>query len=476
MTAVLLPPSADLDLAPLAAALTPRALVTDPDVVAAHSEDKALFCAVGQARALVRAATIEDVQATLRFAHAHAVPVVPQGARTGLSGGANAMDGAILLNVAKMNAVLDVNPVEKTATVQPGVVNLDLKKHLEPFGLAYPPDPGSVAISSIGGNVATNAGGLCCVKYGVTRDYVRSLKVVLADGSLTTVGRPTAKGVAGFELSHLFVGSEGTLGVVVEVTLDLVPALPDPLTAVGLFPTSTAAARTVTAFMESGAQPSMLEFIDGPTIGMINAYGDFGLDDGTGAMLLVQSNGDGSPERAQAELESFSRIARENGATDVTYSDDPRDSELLVAARRAISPAIEAYCHREHLGELVDDVCVPLARMADFSSALDAISARYPDNLIASCAHAGDGNFHPCVFFDQDSEESNRLAQEAFGEIMAAGLALGGTITGEHGVGYLKAEWLAKELDPASRALHLAIKNALDPKGILNPGKMLRAL
>ncbi|GAA4284577.1 FAD-linked oxidase C-terminal domain-containing protein [Brevibacterium daeguense] len=465
-----------LDLAPLEAELSPGALVTEPDVVAAHSTDRALFCAVGTARGLVRAVTVEDVQATLRFAHEHRVPVVPQGARTGLSGAANAVDGALLLSVAKLDRVLEVDTVEMTCTVEPGILNQDLKDHLKSFRLAYPPDPGSVAISTIGGNVATNAGGLCCVKYGVTRDYVRSLTVVLADGRITTVGRPTAKGVAGFDLSQLFIGSEGSLGVIVGITLELVPELPEAITAIALFPDVVSASGAVTDFMATGARPSLLEFLDRQSLRMLNAYGDFGLPADSGAMLLAQSNGDGSPEAAVRELESFTEVARACGADEVMFSDDPNDSDLLIAARRAVSPAAEKYAMAHGGGELIDDVCVPRGRLREFFARVVEIGERHQDIVVSTAGHAGDGNMHPTVFFDASDPGSVARAQQVFDEIMAAGLELGGTITGEHGVGYLKREWLARELDPVSRELHMSVKRALDPHGILNPGKMLAAL
>ena len=325
----------------LAAELSSGALVTDRDVIDSYSSDKALFCPAGTASALVRAADVDDVVAVMRFATAHRIPVVTQGARTGLSGAANATDGAILLNVAKLNAIVDIDEVDQTCRVQPGVINQDLKTALAEHGLSYPPDPGSVAISTIGGNVATNAGGMCCVKYGVTRDYVRGLTVVLADGTVTRLGRQTAKGVAGLDLAGLLVGSEGTLGVIVEITLGLKPLLAPPVTGVGIFPDMESAGRTVTEFMASGAAPSMLELMDGATVGMINAYGDFGLPDGAGALLLVQSDAPG--QAGVTELESFEAIARAQGADEVFFSDDPADSEMLVAARRAVSPAMEKY-------------------------------------------------------------------------------------------------------------------------------------
>ena len=468
-------PEVPLDLAPLIEALSPGAVVEDPDVVAAHAKDRAVFAPIGAPRALIRARTTADVRATMRFAHEHRVPVIPQGALTGLSGGANGVDGAILLNVAGMDRILDIDTVERTATVEPGVLNRALKDALVSHGLSYPPDPGSVDISTLGGNVATNAGGLCCVKYGVTKDYVRRLTVVLADGSITTVGRPTAKGVAGLDLAGLVVGSEGTLGVVVEIVVELIPAIPDPLTGVALFDDIRDAARTITEFMSSPATPSLLEILDGQSIACINDYGDFGLPEGAAAMLLVQANGDGSLERAAADLAVFERIAEARGATEVTISDDPADSELFIAARRSVGHALEKYAMAHGGGELVDDVCLPRAALAEFFTRMRNLAEEH-DVLIAVAGHAGDGNMHPNVLFDAQDPPSVARAHAAFDAIMATGLELGGTITGEHGVGVLKNRWLARELDPVAQRLHAAIKREFDPRGILSPGKMLGEL
>ncbi len=459
----------------LAPELSDGALTTDPDVLVGHSVDEALFCPSDGAVGLVRARTIEDVQATLRFATRHRVPVVPQGARTGISGGANAVPGCLLLSVAGMDRILEIDTAEGTATVQPGVINQHLKDALVEHGLAYPPDPGSVAISTIGGNVATNAGGLCCVKYGVTRDYVRRLRVVLADGTLTTLGTATAKGVAGLDLRGLFTGSEGTLGVVVEVTVRLVPALPPPLTAVATFPDARSAAATVADFMGQGARPSMLESMDRTSLAILNELGDFGLDEQAGAMLLMQSDGSGHAETARAEVAAFTATAEAHGALDAAFSEDAADNDALVATRRLAQPAYERYAQRHGGGQMLDDVCVPRSLLPTFYERLDAI--REETGLtIAVVAHAGDGNVHPSVFFDAADPAQVELADRAFSEIMALGLELGGTITGEHGVGHLKRGWLARELDEGSRRTHRAIKAALDPLGILNPGKVFADL
>ncbi|WP_068255101.1 FAD-linked oxidase C-terminal domain-containing protein [Janibacter corallicola] len=465
----------DLVRAELAPELGHGVLSTDPDVVGAHSTDQALFCPSDGAVGLVRARSVEDVQATMRFATRHRVPVVPQGARTGLSGGANAVPGCLLLSVERMDRVLTIDPAERTVTVEPGIINADLKSAVAEHGLSYPPDPGSVAISSIGGNVATNAGGLCCVRYGVTRDYVRRLRVVLADGTLTTLGTTTAKGVAGLDLCGLLVGSEGTLGVVVEVTLRLVPALPEAVTAVATFPDIRAAASTVADLMASGAQPSLVESMDRATLQILAevGYGDVGAD--AGAMLLVQSDGGGSLAAAQAEVEALGEFARAHGALDVAVSDDPADSADLVQMRRMAQPSFETWAQSHGGGQLLDDVCLPRTRLPEFYDRLEDV--REESGLtIAVAAHAGDGNTHPSVFFDSSDPGSVARAELAFDRIMEIGLELGGTITGEHGVGHLKRRWLARELDEGNRQVHRAVKAALDPLGILNPGKMLQDL
>ncbi|WP_223881152.1 FAD-binding oxidoreductase [Nesterenkonia ebinurensis] len=466
-------PGTSVDLQELAAQLSEGALSTDPGVIEAHSKDEALFCPAEGATALVRARSVADVQETLRFAHAHRIPVVPQGARTGISGGANAVPGSILLNVSSMDRILEVNQAERTVRVEPGVINQDLKNHVAQFGLSYPPDPGSVAISSIGGNIATNAGGLCCVKYGVTKDYVRSMTVVLADGTLAHLGTDTAKGVAGLDLRGLFIGSEGTLGVLVEATLRLIPALGEPLTAIAIFADERSGLATVADYMAAGATPRMLEFVDGKTLAMLNAFGGFGLDENAGSMLLMQA--DPVPGQAEAIMSVFTEAAERNGAIDVAYSDDPADSEALVAARRMAQPAYEKYAQEHGGGQLLDDVCLPRTAMAEF---YDRVAQLRDESglMITVIAHAGDGNTHPSVFFDTADPQETAKAERAFAKIMEIGLELGGTITGEHGVGYLKRDWLAKELDEGTKQLHRAIKSAVDPQGILNPEKMLAAV
>jgi glycolate oxidase len=460
-------PDTPAALASLAAQLS-GSLSTDPDILATYSVDESVHEPTGQALALVRASCVDDVVATMRFAHAHGIPVVPQGARSGLSGGACAVDGGILLSVRGMDRILEIDEANMTVTVEPGIINQDLKDALRPHGLAYPPDPGSVGMCSIGGNIATDAGGMCCVKYGVTHEYVREITVVLADGTVTRLGHRTVKGVAGLDLAGLFTGSEGTLGVIVEATLKLVPLGADPLAALATFPSVRAATEAVAAYMATGATPSMLEMMDGMTIGFLAEIGDFGLDASVGAVLIMQSDSD----RAAADTEAFADIARDNGAVDVAFADNPTDSALLLNARRSVQPANEFYTRSHGGGQMIDDVCVPRDRLAEFCTGVEAIRDE-TGVTVALVAHAGDGNVHPSVFYDTADEASVAAGMGAFDRIMALGLSLGGTITGEHGVGVLKAQWLAEELDEGNRRLHREIKHAVDPAGILNPGKML---
>nr|WP_225955433.1 FAD-linked oxidase C-terminal domain-containing protein [Kibdelosporangium phytohabitans] len=412
---------------------------------------------------MVRARSLEDVVQTLRWAHEHGVPVVPQGTRTGLSGGANALDGCVLLNVEKLDRIVEIDVEEQIAVVQPGVINATLAAAVAEKGLYYPPDPGSKDISSIGGNVATNAGGMCCLKYGVTGDFVRALQVVLADGRVMRTGRRTAKGVAGYDLTRLFVGSEGTLGVVTEVTVALRPATARPLAAIAFFDTTADACRAVADHLGAGIRPAALELMDAATVAAVNRLKDLGFPDGVGAVLIAQSD---AGTRAPEELAAFELSARKCAATDVIVSDDPAEADLLMQGRRLAGLSFEQYP-----ATLVDDVCVPRRNLAALVDGIERIAAEY-GVLIATCGHAGDGNMHPAVLFDHDQAVA---AQQAFADVMRLGLELGGTITGEHGVGFLKREWLARELDEAALWSHQQIKQALDPRGILNPGRVINS-
>jgi glycolate oxidase len=457
----------DRFLADLRAGLDDRAVVTDADILASHGRDSASFCPAGSARVLVRPDSTSQVQHVIRTAGTHRVPVVTQGARTGLSGGANAVDGCVLLSTERMSRILELDVADQIAVVQPGVVNATLSRAVAERGLFYPPDPSSWEQSTIGGNVATNAGGLCCVKYGVTADFVRGLEVVLGTGEVLRTGRRTAKGVAGYDLTRLVVGSEGTLGVVTEVTLALRPAPEPALTVAASFRRGDDALRAAAAVMASGLRPSLLEFIDRTTARAIQSYRDMGLPEDVGGLLLAQS--DRGP-LAAGDIGRIARICADHAAIDVAEASDAQDSEMLLEARRLVNAGLEV------LGvKLVDDVAVPRPRLPDLLRGVEQI-AQQLDVVIACPGHVGDGNMHPTVIVDRDDPDGERRAVLAFDAVMDLGLRLGGTITGEHGVGSLKRHWLERELGPTGAALHRRIREIFDPLGVLNPGKVLDPL
>jgi glycolate oxidase len=454
----MVPMSAENDVrAALTAALPPDTVVTDADIVDGYRFDRAMTVVPGKPCALVRPATTAEVQTVLRLATAFAVPVVTRGAGSGLSGGAAAIDGCITLSTERMRAI-SIDRSAMTATVQPGLLNAEVKAAARAEGLWYPPDPSSFEICSIGGNLATNAGGLCCVKYGVTTDYVLALEVVLADGTAVRLGGGTVKDVAGYDLKRLFVGSEGTLGVITEATLRLRPAPPIPTTIAATFPDAVAAGHAVTSIAAT-IRPAALEFMDAAAIAAVEKVTPMGFGAGVGALLIAQT--DGAPDEASIVAAACER----NGAIDVVVSDDEVEGELLMGARRRAIPCVEK------LGTvLIEDVGVPIPRVPDLVAAVAGIAERRRID-VPVIGHAGDGNFHPLVTFDADDPAATERAGLAFDEIMDAALALGGTVTGEHGVGILKARHLAQQLGPDVLDLTRRVKDALDPQHILNPGK-----
>jgi glycolate oxidase len=438
-------------------------LITDPDVMEGYRADRADMATPGMPAAVVRATCTRDVQSVLEIANRHRVPVVPRGAGTGLSGGSSAIDGAITLSLELMRT-LQIDSAAGVAVVGPGVLNAELKQAATEHGLWYPPDPSSFEICSIGGNLATNAGGLCCVKYGVTTDYVLGVEVVLADGRAVRLGGRTVKNVAGYDLKRLFVGSEGTLGVVVEATLRLRPAPPSSTTVVAGFADVEAAGRAVVDIV-GVCRPAMLELMDRCAIAAVEERTRMGLDPAWGALLLGRSDAGGA--QASAEVALMQEACERAGAVYAASTDDVDEGEQLLAARRMAIPAVE------RLGTvLIEDVGVPVPRIPDLMSGIASLATRH-DTMIAVIGHAGDGNFHPLVTFDRRDPDAVARAEVAFGDVMDLAISLGGTITGEHGVGTLKLPWLAGQLGPDVMDLHHRIKDALDPVGILNPGKGL---
>ena len=447
-------------LAALTDALPPGAVLTGPDSVAAYRFDYTADPDAGTPLAVVRATSAADVQATVRWASEHGVPLVPRGAGSGLSGGSNAVDGCVVLSLERMRAI-EVDPGTRTAVVEPGALNVEVKRAAAEHGLWYPPDPSSFEICSIGGNVATNAGGLCCVKYGVTTDYVLGLDVVLADGTLVRLGGERIKDTAGLSLVKLFVGSEGTLGVVTRATLRLVPAQAPPATLVATFADVADAARAVVA-IGGRLRASMMELMDHASINAVEDYRAMGLDRDAGALLVAQSDAPG--EARGAEIALMEQLCTANGSRECFTTTDPDEGELFVAARRAAIVAIE---RRGTL--MLEDVGVPVPRLPELLTGIAEI-ARHRDVEIPVVAHAGDGNTHPVIVHPPGDEAARERAAIAFREVMTLAIGLGGTITGEHGVGRLKRAALPEQLGPDVMALTHRIKTALDPQGILNPG------
>ena len=451
------------ELTGLIEALPDGVVIIDPDAVEKYRFDWSRDRAAGHPVAVVRAEDAAQVQAAVRWAAEHRVPIVPRGAGSGLSGGSTAVEGGLVLSLERMRAIeIDVDC--RVAVVEPGALNAEVKAAAAEHGLWYPPDPSSYEICSIGGNVATNAGGLCCVKYGVTTDYVLGLDVVLADGTLVRLGGKRIKDVAGLSLLKLFVGSEGTLGVVTRAVLRLVPAQEARSTVVAAFADVDAAARAVVATGQR-IRPSMMELMDQASINAVEDHRPMGLDRSAGALLVAQSD---APAAARAvEVEAIREACEAAGALEVFVTDDAEEGELFVAARRAAFPAIEA---RGAL--LLEDVGVPVPQLPALLAAIAAIAVEHGVE-IPVVAHAGDGNTHPIIVYDAGDPDSERRARAAFDDVMRAAIGLGGTITGEHGVGRAKKGALPDQLGPEVMALTRRVKDALDPLGILNPGAIL---
>jgi glycolate oxidase len=456
-------PPTDADLAELVSLLPEGTVVTDPDIRASYRHDWARDPDAGIPCAVVRPRTTAEVQATMRWASAHEVAVVPRGAGSGLSGGSGGRSDGIVLCTERMRDIT-IDRGTRTAVVQPGLFNVEVKQAAAAEGLWYPPDPSSFEICSIGGNVATNAGGLCCVKYGVTTDYVLGLEVVLVDGTAVRLGGPRIKDVAGLSLTKLFVGSEGTLGIVTEAILRLLPAKPPASTAVASFTSMADAAMAVQAIVAQ-LRPSMLELMDQTSINAVEDMLKMGLDRTAGALLVAQSDAPGVAAAMEIALIEAACLAA--GAVEAFTTDDPAEGESFAVARRAAFPAME------RKGELLlEDVGVPIPNLTALVTGVEDIAKRN-DTIIGTVAHAGDGNTHPIIVFDSADALATARAQVAFGEIMELALRLDGTITGEHGVGRLKMAWLPDQLGPDVMALSRKIKDALDPAGILNPGAVL---
>lgn len=453
-------------LADLAEQLPAERVVTRAETLEGLRRDQTPMVEAGMPLAAVFPTSTDEVATVLRLASQHRVPVVPRGAGSGLAGGANAVDGGIVLSLMRMDRILEVDRDDLVAVVQPGVLNATLGAAVAEAGLFYAPDPSSYEISSIGGNLATNAGGLRCLKYGVTREAALALEVVLADGSTARIGRRSVKGVAGYDLVGLFVGSEGTLGVITEATLRLRPAPLPAGTLLASFGRLADAAAAVAGMTEAGILPSVLELMDRTTIGAVEDWRHLGLDTTAAAVLIARSD---SAAFGRAELDAAEAACRSAGAAELLRSTDARESEGLMDARRAAYPALE------RLGiALLEDVAVPRGQIVRLVEAVERIADEHQVQ-IGTFGHVGDGNLHPTLVIPRGDPAAEARARAAAEAILRQALALGGTLSGEHGIGLLKRELLGSELGTGGTRISHAIKQALDPLGILNPGKALPA-
>ncbi|MEJ7749506.1 MAG: FAD-linked oxidase C-terminal domain-containing protein [Candidatus Limnocylindrales bacterium] len=430
-----------------------------------HRSDETSYLPTGLPGAVAVPTETAQVVELVRICARFDVPIVPRGAGSGLSGGATGLAGALTIAFTGMDRIVEVDRENLCVVTQPGVVNARLKSAVAEVGLFYPPDPASFEWCTIGGNLGTNAGGLCCVKYGQTRDSVLSLEVVMADGSLIRTGGRTLKDVAGYSLTHLIVGSQGTLALITEATLRLRPQPSPRSTLLAFFPTLAGAGDAVAAITSAGVTPASLELMDRFTIRAVDDVHDLGLDRDAAAMLMVESDLPGLA--ADDELARVEVACTGAGATTTVRSRDATEADLLRQARRAAHWALE------RIGEVkMEDVAVPRARVPDMLRAIEAIATRHHVR-IGTFGHAGDGNLHPDLVLERGDPNAERITKAVQADLYQAALDLGGTVTGEHGIGSSRREWLVAQRGPAAVGVMRAIKSALDPQGLFNPGRVL---
>jgi len=413
----------------------------------------------------VWAETADQVSEILKLSNREKIPVIPRGAGTGLSGMAVPIEGGIILDLSRMNSIVKISIEDRLAIVQPGVVYVDLEKALAPFGFFFPPDPASGKVSTLGGNVATNAGGLKGAKYGTTRDYVLGLQVVLPDGRIMRTGSKAMKSVSGYDLTRLFVGSEGTLGVVTEITLKINPKPTATSTALATFDSLEDAGRAINQIMHSGIVPSALEILGRETIAAINQNTDLNLPE-VDAMLLAETDGY-TREETDYQIEKIIQNFKENNAKEVKQAKTDKEVEDLWAARKSAYAVLARI--KTHF--VLEDVTVPMTNIAKLLKGIEAISKRY-DLQIATFGHAGDGNLHPQILYDGYDPEQVRRMEEASADLFKLAIDLDGTLTGEHGIGLAKAPYMTLEHDQVAMDVMRHIKKMFDPNNILNPGKM----
>ncbi len=416
--------------------------------------------------AIVLPSSAEEVSAILRLANRELLVIAPRGSASGLSGGSVPSGDGIALSMTRMNRILEIDQANFVAVVEPGVITATLQAEVEKVGLFYPPDPSSLNISAIGGNVAENAGGARCLKYGVTADYVMGLQVVLPTGEIICTGGRMVKNVTGYNLRQLFTGAEGTLGVITEVTLKLLPLPKYRLTALATFERLDDAANTVTAVMHSGVLPASIELMDQITVQCVEDLLHIGLPTDAEALLLFAFDGN-YEQVVRSELETVTRLSTGNGARSVQTAGTAEESDQLWRARRSVSPALA----RRKPNKLGEDISVPRSAVPEMIRQVRTIATKY-DLLIPVFGHAGDGNLHPNILCNRRDPQEMRRVRAAAAEIFAAAIRCGGTLSGEHGIGLLKKEFMEQDLGHDTIEAMKKIKLALDPNNILNPGKI----
>ena len=415
--------------------------------------------------AVVFPANTSEVAACVRLAIHHEIAVVTRGSGTGLSGGSVPSPNSLVICLVRMDAVLAVDPENLTVRAQAGAITQKIDDAAGEYGLFYPPDPGSIKISTIGGNVAENSGGLRGLKYGVTRDYVMELEVVLPDASIVRLGNACVKDVAGYSLKDLFIGSEGTLGIVTEVLLKLLPKPEARRTMLATYARMEDAAETVSAIIAARIIPCTLEFLDQTTIRCVEDFCRIGLPTDAAALLLMET--DGHPAAVADEAERMEAIARKMGASSIRVAKDTNEAAVLATARRSAFSALA----RLRPTTILEDVTVPRNQLATMVSFINEVAARY-GLMVGTFGHMGDGNLHPTFLADEKDADEMKRVHLALNEIVTRTIELGGTITGEHGVGLAKREWLAQQVGDASLSLMKLVKHSLDPRNLLNPGKI----
>lgn len=440
-------------------------LTTPEDLIPYSFDGTATFRQLPLAVAFPR--TTGQISACVKLAHETNTPVITRGSGTGLSGGSVPSEGAIVLCLVHMSDIISVDPANLTLRAQPGAITADIDSAAAAHGLFYPPDPGSMKISTIGGNVAENSGGLRGLKYGVTRDYVMALTVVLPDGTIATFGNACVKDVAGYSMKDLFIGSEGTLGIITEVLLKLLPRPAARRTMLATFPSIESAAQTVSAIIAARIIPCTLEFLDRMTIRCVEDYTKMGLPTDCAALLLMET--DGHPAAVADEAEKMAAIARENGAIELTAASTEAESLRLATARRSAFSALA----RVRPTTILEDVTVPRSHLAEMVSFI-ARTAADLNLTVGTFGHMGDGNLHPTFLTDERDPAEMAKVHHALDLIVTKTLSLGGTITGEHGIGLAKKQWLPQQLGDSSLDLMRQLKQTLDPHNLLNPGKIFQ--